>query len=117
MKTKTLKQRTHSQNRAMHLFFQLLSDELNTQGIDMKAFLKPSWDIWWTPEALKSNVWKPLQKAMFQKESTADLDWSEVSDVYDQLMKIIGEKYGISVDFPSDNWEQEMRDSGITYHK
>jgi len=95
------KQRTILQNKAVHKLFTTLSDQLNTLGLDMKLILKPSYQIWWTPESVKRDLWKPLQKAMLDKESTADLNTDEVSKVYEQLAKIIGEKHNVEIEFPS----------------
>jgi len=94
-------QRTKKQNNAMYKLFKNLSEELNTLGLDMRLVLKPTYQIWWTPEAIKRDLWKPLQKAMLDKDSTADLDTSEVSKVYEQLAKIIGEKHQVEISFPS----------------
>jgi hypothetical protein len=95
------KQRTSAQNRASHKFFQMLSDELNTQGLEMKVVLKPEYQIWWTAQSVKEHLWKPLQEAMYGKGSTTQLTTAEVDRVYEQLMKILGEKFGLEVSFPS----------------
>ncbi|MGI9118443.1 MAG: hypothetical protein ACR2IQ_02750 [Minisyncoccia bacterium] len=96
--------RTLKQNKSIHSLFKILSDDLNTLGLDMKVVLKPSYQIWWTPESVKEHLWKPLQKAMYQKESTTELNTAEVSKVYEQLAHILGEKFGAEVEFP--NYQQ-----------
>lgn len=85
----------------MHKLFTMLATELNTLGLDMKVIMKPSYEIWWTPEAVKTHLWKPLQKAMYGKESTTELTTGEVSKVYEQLAHIIGQKHGVEISFPS----------------
>ena len=95
------KPRTIKQNKAMHKLFTILSDDLNTLGLEMKTILKPSYQLWWTPTAVKEHLWKPIQEAMYSKKSTTDLNSEEVSKVYEQLAKIIGEKHGVSISFPS----------------
>ena len=100
--TTTKKQRTNAQNRALHKLFTTLSTELNTLGLDMKVVLKPSYQIWWTSESVKEHLWKPLQEAMYSKKSTTELTTGEVTKVYDQLAKILGEHHGVSVEFPSE---------------
>jgi hypothetical protein len=95
------KQRTIQQNKALHAWFKLLSDYLNENGLDMRVVLKPDWRIWWTPESVKENLFKPLMEAMYQKESTTELNTAEINKVYEQIMFILGEKYGIHVPFPS----------------
>lgn len=96
-------QRTSAQNRSMHKFFRLLADSLNDAGLEMRVVLKEDAQIWWTPEAVKTYLWKPIQKAMYQKKSTRDLSKSqEVSKVHEQLMKILGEKFHVeNIPLPS----------------
>ena len=103
-----MEQRTNKQNKALHKFFRLLADELNTQGLDARVVLKPTYQIWWTPESVKLDLFCQLSKAMFSKEHTSDLTKQEVDKVYEQLMFILGEKWGVSVEFPSkiDNYEE-----------
>jgi hypothetical protein len=103
------KQRTITQNKAMHKLFSKLSDQLNTLGLDMRVVLKPTYQIWWTPESVKRDLWIPLQIAMLNKEHTSDLYTDEVSKVFEQLAHIIGEKHGVEIDFPS----QEQTESYI----
>ena len=38
---------------------------------------------------------------MYGKESTTELTTSEVSKVYEQIAKLIGEKFGVIIEFPS----------------
>jgi hypothetical protein len=95
------KKRTVQQNRALHLYCQLLSDALNDAGLDMKATLKPEIDIPWTPENVKNNLWRPIQKAMTGKESTTEIDTVDPSLVYEVLNKNIAEKFGIHIAWPS----------------
>ncbi len=94
-------QRTKQQNRAIHKLYTDLATELNTLGLDMKIILKPSYQIWWTPESVKEHLWKPLQQVMYSKKSTTELTTMEVSKVYEQLAHIIGEKHGVEIAFPS----------------
>lgn len=96
-----MEQRTIQQNKSIHKYFELLAEELNMAGLDMRIVLKPSYQIWWTPESIKNNIWKPVQEAMYKKQSTTELTRKEVDKVYEQINYIIGEKWGVSVPFPS----------------
>ena len=109
--TKQPKKRTNQQNKAVHKLFEMLSNNLNELGLDAKLILKENYQIWWTPEMIKRDLWKPLQKAMLGKEHTSELLTSEVSKVYDQLAKIIGEKHGVEIDFPSQPQIKEYLES------
>lgn len=105
-----LKQRTLTQNRAIHKLFSTLSDQLNTLGLDARVILKPTYSIWWTPEMIKRDLFCPLLKVMYGKEHTSDMTTAEVSKVYEQLAQIIGEKHGVQIDFPSiENTEEYLK--------
>jgi hypothetical protein len=95
------KQRTIQQNKALHKYNTNLSEALNDAGLDMKKVLKPHVDIPWTPEAIKEHIVKPVTKAMFNKDSTADLTTIEMQKVYEVVNRHISEKFGVSVDWPS----------------
>lgn len=96
-----MEKRTSKQNRSIHKLFTILANDLNEKGLDARLILKPTYQIWWTDDMIKRDLWKPLQKVMLNKESTTELTTAEVSKVYEQLAKIIGEKHGVSIDFPS----------------
>ena len=94
--------RTNRQNRALHVYFQELSNSLNAAGLDMRTVLKPGVQIPWNEKTIKSHLWKPIQKAMLEKESTTELDSAEISKVYEVLNRHLGEMFGFSIPFPSD---------------
>lgn len=93
--------RTSQQNRALHLYFTHLADELNNAGLDMRKTLKPSVDIPWTGESIKEYIWKPIMKAQLQKKSTTEMTTKDIDKVFDTINRHIGEKFGIHIDFPS----------------
>jgi len=97
-----MEKRTDKQNKSLHLFCGLLAEELNNSGLDMKKVLKPSIDIAWTSDSIKEYLWRPIQKVMFQKQSTTELETAEVSQVYEVLNRHLSEKFGITVPFPCD---------------
>lgn len=102
-----MEQRTSQQNRALHKYFRLLAEELNTLGLDARKVLKPTYQIWWTEEMVKRDLWKPIQKIMLDKEHTSDLTTKEVDRVFEQINFAIGEKFGVYIPFPS------IEDEGI----
>ena len=95
--------RTNRQNRALHLYFDLLSGALNDAGFDMRVVIKKDVDIPFTPETVKSHLWKPIMEAYLEKSSTTDLRTNEISEVFEILNRHIGERTGISISFP--NWD------------
>lgn len=96
-----MKPRTSTQNSALHKYFELLADELNLAGYDMKKTLKPTVDIPWDRDTVKDYLWRPIQEAMLQKGSTTELTTAEVDKVYKVLDRHLAEKLGVSIRFPS----------------
>lgn len=98
------KQRTTQQNRALHKFYSLLSDELNTKGLDVRKVVKEGFDIWWTPEMVKDIIWRPFQKIKYGTDSTTFLTKHEQIDtIHEDIMRNLGEKFGVDyIDFPID---------------
>jgi hypothetical protein len=97
--------RTLQQNKAMHKYYTMLADKLNESGLDMKKVLKPGIDIPWSPTSVKEFLWRPIQDAMLDKESTRALTTDEVDKIYRVLDRHLGEKLGIHVEFPNRSGE------------
>lgn len=95
-------QRTILQNKALHKYFELLANALNDAGLDMKAVLKPDVDIPWTKESVKNHLWRPIQDIMLGKESTTEMSTKDPSEIYHVLDRHISEKFGVHVEWPSD---------------
>jgi len=92
--------RTSQQNKALHLFFKLVSEALNNAGLDIKATLKSEIDIPWSPELVKELMWKTVQKMVVNKKSTASLTNEELNKIYDVFNQAMANK-GLHVPFPS----------------
>ena len=93
--------RTDKQNKALHLYFTHLAEELNNAGYDMRKTLKPSVDIPWNSKTVKEFLWRPVMKAQLDKSSTTELTTKEIDEVFDTINKYLGEKFGVHIDFPS----------------
>ena len=89
------KGRTLTQNRALHLFLGHLAEALNDSGFDMVAVLNDGVSIPWSTESAKEHLWKPIQKAMLNKESTTEANTTDYSAVYEVLTRHLGSKLGI----------------------
>ena len=94
-------QRTLTQNKAMHKYFELLAEALNEAGYDMKRLLKEEVDIPWTKESVKEHLWKPIQEIMIKAKSTTELNTAQPNNIYLVLSRHIGEKTGVYVDWPN----------------
>jgi hypothetical protein len=94
--------RTDNQNRALHLYFTQLADALNNAGYDMRKTIRQNLEIPWTPHNVKEFLWRPCQKQYLQKQSTTELDKvQDINKVYDIVNRIVGERTGVHVPFPS----------------
>lgn len=102
------KQRTLSQNAALHLWLQLVADALNDAGLDMKTVLKEEVDIPWTMESAKNHLWRPIQIIMQEKESTAEADRSDYTEVYEVISRHLQQKHGVSIPLWPDRFRRDM---------
>lgn len=95
------KPRTEAQNKALHLYFTQLAEMLNDAGLDMRKVLRPSISIPWSGETIKEYLWKPVMEFQLQKSSTTEMTTKDIDEVYDTINRHIGEKFGITLEFPS----------------
>ena len=99
-------QRSISQNKSIHLWLEWLADELNKQGVtiqDVVSQIKKA-EIRPTKENLKETMWKPMQMALFNKESSTELTTDEVDKVYEMLNAFLPQipgYDGVSIPFPN----------------
>jgi hypothetical protein len=93
--------RSGQQNKAIHKYCELLGETLNDAGLDMRRFLRVDREIPWTMLSVKHYIWKEIQIAMFQEESTAEIELPQVSQIYDVIDRNTQQKHGIHVPFPS----------------
>lgn len=94
--------RTTKQNSALHLLFTIVSSQLNEMGVDFQYFgLKgQTLSMRHTPHLVKEMVWKPIQKALFDIDSTTKINTEQINEIVDVLAKFFGDK-GIVIEFPS----------------
>lgn len=97
----TKRKRTSTQNRCIHKYCKMLADELNTAGFDMRVVLSHHAEITWSMDSVKEKLWKPVQKALINKDSTTDQNTAEVSAVYEQLSRHLSQSIGVYVPWPS----------------
>ena len=94
--------RTTQQNKSLWLWFTLLAEKLNDSGLDMRVLLKEGIDIPWNKQTIHDFIWKPVQKALLQKDSTTKLlKKEEIDKVFDTLTRHLGTKFGVYQEFPS----------------
>ena len=76
------KTRTNQQNKALHLYCEMLYEELSFMGITQKKFLEAMGEVNNSPESIKA-VFREYGKVKYGKISTAELTTKEVSDIYE----------------------------------
>lgn len=94
--------RTFLQNKAIHKYCALLAEAFNDAGLDMLAVLTvKKVSVSWTMLSVKDVLWRPIQIAMFDKESTTQPETNEVSQVYEQLARHLSENLNVNQSFPN----------------
>lgn len=107
------KQRTSKQNRALHLYFRLIADELKRRGISMYDFLEPKiLEIPASEHSVKL-CWKDMQAKYLGRESTTELTTKELTEVYDIFNNYIATNFGCHVPFPDQVQLLQNQDSLI----
>ncbi len=107
--TKTEKQRTISQNKGLHKYFEMVAHELTNQGQTMQDVIKKIPDVEITPtkNSIKELIWKPIQDVTLGKKSTTELNTAEINQVYEVVAMFLSKNFEIDLPFPS----QEMTDN------
>lgn len=101
--------RTDQQRKSIELYCKLMSKALNDGGFDFSDFSRAiehnGTTIPWDHDGrlFKEHVWRRVQRAMLDKESTTELNSDEVSRVYDVINRKFIEmtNRGISIQFPN----------------
>ena len=108
-------QRTNQQNKALHLYCQLVADEMNAAGYDAQTAI--TLPISLTQDIVKENIFKVIMRALYpDKESTTELSTTEMQNVYEHMNSATAQKFGISMDFPSDEalaFDALLKDKGM----
>ena len=100
--TEKKKQRTLKQNNAIHLYCEMIAEALNDLGWTFRysGIKGVEMELKYTPTIVKETIWRPIQMALFGKESTTELTTTEVSEISEQIEMFFA-KQGIDLPFPS----------------
>lgn len=94
------KKRTNDQNSSIWLFCTWISILFNDSG---EMYMAPMQiEIPWTKDLVMEIYWRPLQKQLFKKKSTTELNTNEVSPIADAIIMHMANK-GYNIEFP--NWQ------------
>lgn len=94
------KQRTLTQNKALHLYFKMLSDALNDAGYNCFNFFKEGFALPWNEKLVKELLWRPVQDVMLEKQSTTEATTVDYSKIYDAINAHLIENKNIFVPWP-----------------
>jgi len=92
--------RTVLQNRSLHKYLTQIAQDLADAGLDMREVVKLPINP--TLENVKENLFHPVMTAMYPEiNSTKDLDTKQIQAVYEVFNSAMGERLGVSRDWPS----------------
>lgn len=108
---KKLNTRTTKQNSALHLLYTIIANQLNEMGVEFKYFgLKGHvLSVRHTTNIVKNHIWRPIQIALFDIESTTKINTEQINEIVDVLAKYFAEK-GIVIQFPSKQQLEKLID-------
>ncbi len=93
--------RTLRQNRALHKFFMMISEQLNELGMEFSytGIKGADMSLRYTPDIVKEFFWKPIQMTLFEFKSTTKLKTDEMNQIIDVIVKFFGDQ-GVVIEFP-----------------
>ena len=98
--------RTIKQNSSRHLYCQMLADELNDRGLDMRKTLKDDVDIPWSGDLIKEHIWRTIQESKLGIKSTTKLSRNQVSEVYDVINRHMVDRFDVFVPWPCEKRDE-----------
>lgn len=96
------KKRSLSQNNALYLLFTNIANQLNELGetFNYTGFKGEEMEMPFTMELIKTTLWHPIQKALYNIDSTTELTTEMINNILDVITKFFGNKC-IPIVFPS----------------
>jgi hypothetical protein len=105
------RRRTKTQNNCVHGWLRQLSKDLNAAGLTPRVMLPEEVELEWDEEDVvmaKKYIWKPIQLALADKESTADASTTDFPAVYEVIVRHLAQKYG----FTAPPWPDRFNGGG-----
>lgn len=97
------KQRSLSQNASLHKYTTTIAQKMTEAGVTQKKLVgsfKAGFELPVTSHMIK-DIFREVGRAMYQKESTADLTTVEISEVYKVVDMRFAEVVGVRSEWPS----------------
>lgn len=92
------KSRSSNQNNGAHAAFRRLSEALNDAGYGIAHPFRPEMEIPYSEHTVKDLLFRPIIKALYDKESTSDLSPTEMSHAFEVMMGRVTELTGVYVE-------------------
>lgn len=93
--------RTSKGNRALHLFFDQMAEQLNNIGMDCTIEIQGMVFIsTYTGIIFKEQIWRPIMKALYGIDSTTEITHRQIDGVLEVLAASFAHT-GIEVHFPN----------------
>lgn len=102
IRPKQTNRRTLSQNAALHLYCDMIAQAMTEAGITQRELIgrfKRGFELPVTGHMIKA-IFREVGRAMYGKESTADLSTTEISEVYRVVDERFGEVTGVTCPWP-----------------
>jgi hypothetical protein len=97
---KTIDTRTLTQNRALHLWENMIAKTLNDNNKSLTTIIKA--ETSWSKDSVHELIIKPIIKALYNKTSTTKLDKNEFEKIIDTIVYLFGNNHGVVIpDFPN----------------
>jgi hypothetical protein len=94
--------KTAKQRASLHVWCEQMAELLNALGLDQRKVLKPSVEIPWSKDAVKSLIYKPVLDAMTGKKSTEDMNTVEPTQVLEVIARHMAQNHSVTIpDWPS----------------
>lgn len=84
----------------MHLWFRQIAEQLNDCGSWVRHPFSDTLEIPFTDVLVKEMLYKPIIKAMYNKESTGRLTVKELSEAAEVLTRWLSENKQVYIPFP-----------------
>ena len=93
-------QRSDQQRKAIELYCKRVAEAMDEAGESVQTVFTMPVQI--TQENIKECMFKVVMHAMYpEKTSTTELDSDQVTKVYDNMQRLVADRYKINVEFPS----------------
>jgi len=94
--------RSTQQNSALHVYFSIISVELNDLGLEYQytGISGNTFELMYTPDLVKEYIWRPIQVALFKIKSTTKINTNQINEIIDVITKFFADRE-IVIEFPS----------------